>query len=521
MDIASLHALEIRTLRAYEGRTSDTFPDAALPEAAGIGAGQVRRAVEWLLSKGLLSVAGESTAAAVSLTETGQAQAALGATPESALLTRVLEGPAPTLKELQADDRFDAGEWGSAFGGLKQEGVIDLDKGAIILIDTARASFYTEQVVPQLLVRLQEAGKRSGDDARLDLTEFAQEIQDHVQDKARKRGKGRAAIRLDERAVRSYGLTEEGKLALEQAVAAGLTGDEVSRLTPEMIQNGDWQTVSFRRYDLSIKPPRIQPGRYHPYRAFLDGVRRKLIGLGFEEMKGSLVETEFWNMDALFMPQYHAARNIHDAYYLKEPTQSKEAEEPYFTNVGKAHTDGGDTGSRGWRYPFDPDRSRRLLLRTQGTALSARTLAGTPNIPGKYFAIARCFRPDDVDATHAADFIQVEGIVVGEDINFRSLPGLLKLFALEIAQSDELRYVPDYFPFTEPSVELQAKHPTRGWIEIGGSGLFRPELTRPLGVDVPVIAWGLGVDRMAMVALGIDDIRDLFSNDLDFVRNKR
>jgi phenylalanyl-tRNA synthetase alpha chain len=517
IDLASLHALEIRTLRAYEGNETDVLTDAALPQAAGIGPGQIRRAVEWLISKELLSVAGEETVASVSLTEAGEHQADVGATPEVALLMAVAEGSAQTLKALQSDDRFDPGEWGSAFGGLKQEGVIDLQQGAISVVDAARAAFYTERLVPELLGRLREAGQ----DATVDLSEFSEEIQSYIQEKTTKRGKGRAPIHLDERAVRSYGLTDSGVQTLREVVAADLAGEEVSRLTPEMIQGGGWRGTEFRRYDLSIKPPRIQPGRLHPYRAFLDGVRRKLMALGFEEMKGSLVETEFWNMDALFMPQYHAARNIHDAYYLKEPERSKEPEEPYFSRVGQAHTDGGDTGSRGWRYPFDPARSQRLLLRTQGTALSARTLANTPNIPGKYFAIARCFRPDDVDATHAADFIQVEGIVLGSDINFRSLLGLLKLFALEIAQSEDVRYVPDYFPFTEPSVELQAKHPTRGWIEIGGSGLFRPELTHPLGVDVPVIAWGLGVDRMAMVALGIDDIRDLFSQDLDFVRNKR
>ena len=306
-----------------------------------------------------------------------------------------------------------------------------------------------------------------------------------------------------------------------EVVKANLTGDEISRLTPEMIQKGTWQGASFRRYDLSIKPPRVLIGKHHPYRAYLDNVRRRLMALGFEEMKGSLVETEFWNMDALFMPQFHAARNIHDAYYVTEPTQSREAEEPHFSRVAEAHQNGGGTGSRGWCYEFNPAQSRRLILRSQGTALSGRALASEPNIPGKYFALARCFRPDDVDATHAADFFQAEGIVLGEEINFRSLLGLLKLFALEIAQAEAVRYVPDYFPFTEPSVELQAKHPVLGWIELGGAGLFRPELTQPLGVDVPVIAWGLGVDRMAMVALGINDIRDLFSKDLDLVRNTR
>ena len=126
-----------------------------------------------------------------------------------------------------------------------------------------------------------------------------------------------------------------------------------------------------------------------------------------------------------------------------------------------------------------------------------------------------------MDATHACDFFQIEGIVVGKEINFRVLLGLLKLFALEVAKSEEVKFVPAYFPFTEPSVEVHIKHPKLGWFELGGAGIFRPEVTNPLGVDVPVIAWGLGLDRMAMVALNIHDIRDLFSTDLDFVREKR
>ena len=161
------------------------------------------------------------------------------------------------------------------------------------------------------------------------------------------------------------------------------------------------------------------------------------------------------------------------------------------------------------------------MLRSQGTAVSARTLAGSPKNPGKYFSIARCFRYEQVDATHAQDFFQIEGIVIGEDINFRTLLGLLELFALEVAKAKEIEFLPAYFPFTEPSVELHVKHPKLGWMELGGAGIFRPEVTIPLGVNVPVIAWGLGLDRMAMVALEIHDIRDLFSGDLDMIRTKR
>lgn len=512
LDLASLHALEIRILRAYEHHADAALSDAQLQQ--GLGEGQVRRAVEWLISKHLLEITAETTRPTVSLTEVGQDFAAKGATPETALLTRASAGPV-ALKDLQADQRFDKGAWGSAFGGLKKEGVIALDKGNITIADAARASLFSDRLIPELFAQFSDAT------THIELDNFPPDIAQYIHANARKRGGGKAPVRLDERTERVYRLTEEGRRVLAEVLNANLTGDEISRLTPDMIQKGTWRGASFRRYDLSIKPPRVLIGKHHPYRAYLDSARRRLMALGFEEMKGSLVETEFWNMDALFMPQFHAARNIHDAYYVSEPAQSKRAEEPHFSNVAEAHETGGQTGSRGWRYKFNPEQSRRLILRSQGTALSARTLASNPNIPGKYFALARCFRPEDVDATHAADFTQAEGIVLGENINFRNLLGLLKLFALEIAQAEAVRYVPDYFPFTEPSVELQAKHPILGWIELGGAGLFRPELTQPLGVDVPVIAWGLGLDRMAMVALGIRDIRDLFSTDLDLLRNMR
>jgi phenylalanyl-tRNA synthetase alpha chain len=143
-------------------------------------------------------------------------------------------------------------------------------------------------------------------------------------------------------------------------------------------------------------------------------------------------------------------------------------------------------------------------------------------IPGKYFGIARCFRPDVVDATHAVDFYQTEGIIIEEGLNIRHLFSLLKMFAKEFAGTEEIKLVPGYFPFTEPSVELFAKHPEMGWIELGGAGIFRPEVVVPLlGKDVPVLAWGIGIDRIAMFKLGITDIRQLFSHDLDYLRNAK
>lgn len=192
---------------------------------------------------------------------------------------------------------------------------------------------------------------------------------------------------------------------------------------------------------------------------------------------------------------------------------------PYVENVKKTHERGWKTGSTGWRYRFSLRDTKRLLLRAHGTALSVRTLLSKDlEIPGKYFAIARCYRPDVVDKTHLSEFNQVEGIVVDEGLTLRDLLGVLERFALDIAGADKVKFRPDYFPFTEPSVELVAYKKGYGWLEFGGSGIFRPEVTLPLGVKVPVLAWGLGVDRLFMMKAGIDDIRYLFSQDLDWIR---
>ncbi len=255
-------------------------------------------------------------------------------------------------------------------------------------------------------------------------------------------------------------------------------------------------------------------------------MKDKLASLGFEEFDGPLVETEFWNSDALFMPQFHSARDIHDSYSLSDPAKpgeiakAKSIEEPWLSNVASAHENGGKTGSRGWNYAFDREFTRRLILRSQGTVLSAKTLPKA-KIPGKYFGIVRCFRYDRVDATHLPDFYQTEGIVLGETVNLRTLLGMLDMFAREVAGAKEVKYVPGYFPFTEPSVEVHIKHPVLGWFELGGSGIFRPEVTQSLGVDVPVAAWGIGIDRMALMALGLNDLRDLFSGNIEDVRLRR
>ncbi len=315
-------------------------------------------------------------------------------------------------------------------------------------------------------------------------------------------------------------LTASGWKALDEGISVP---EEISDLTPELLSSQRWKSVIFRKYNIAAPVTPKWPGKKQPYRLFLDNLKTKLVNLGFKEMTGPTVELMFFNCDALFMPQDHPAREIHDIYFVNTRERGTLAKYAHLIGpVSKTHENGWKTGSTGWRYSYSRDEALKLILRSQGTALSARTLVSKElQIPGKYFSIVRCFRPDQVDRTHLTEFNQVEGIVVGAGLSLRDLLGILERFAVEIAGADKVRFRPDYFPFTEPSIELQAYKEGYGWLEFGGSGIFRPELTIPLGIKVPVLAWGIGVDRLYMMRAGISDIRMLFAQDLDWMRKQK
>lgn len=508
--VDSLHPLEIKILFAFEaGKPAD---DVFLIKGAAIEQSQKDMAIGWLLAKGIVDVTSEEVERSVILTETGE-NYKNNQIPELRIYQAIKDNPEFTMADIRGRSDLDPSEISSAVGALKDKGIIRIAAGG--RFETGDVSSLSEfESIQRLIITVGGRGE-------VNIAELPENEQAVVEGLHRKRGKTKGIFRINEKITRTYTLSETGLEVHSEVLKKGMPGEEISQITPEMLKDGSWEGKSFRKYNITLPPPRTATGRKHPYKEFLDTVKNKLVAMGFEEMRGGLVENEFWNMDALYMPQFHPARDIHDVYYVKEPKYTKEIEEPYLSNVIDAHYSGGGTGSRGWKYKFDVEKAKRLMLRSQGTAVSARTLANNPKVPGKYFSIARCFRYEQVDATHSQDFFQIEGIVIGEDINFRTLLGLLKLFAVEVAKAKEIDFLPAYFPFTEPSVELHVKHPKLGWMELGGAGIFRQEVTIPLGVNVPVIAWGLGLDRMAMVALDIHDIRDLFSANLDMIRTKR
>ena len=535
--VKNLHPLEVKVLLAY--KKGDELSVEKIEKDLGLKSGNGNQALSWLSAKGLIGEIRRETAVFYELTGLGGQWKEKGS-PEERILELIRKGiehraALKRLPEIAQELSMENKDIGSAFGSLSKLGILamDGDKNVTLTIPHEHLADLSKNPVLSRfrLVRglLEKAVQSEG--GLISEADLSAEEKSAIADIAKKRGAADAPFRqIDrEKVIFAFTVAKDGSVPAEEAAdalkAAGITGDEIGTLTPEMLETGSWKGKTFRSYNVKVPPTRLVPGRTNPYAQFLEDVKDKLASLGFEEFDGPVVETEFWNSDALFMPQFHAARDIHDAYYVADPGKSgfahaKAIEEPWLSNVASAHENGGRTGSRGWSYDFDVEFTKRLILRSQGTVLSAKTLPKA-KVPGKYFGIVRCFRYDQVDATHLPDFYQTEGIVLGEDVNLRTLLGMLEIFAREVAGADEVKYVPGYFPFTEPSVEVHIKHPVLGWFELGGSGIFRPEVTDSLGVNVPVAAWGLGIDRMALMALGLNDLRELFSGDIEHVRLRR
>ena len=291
----------------------------------------------------------------------------------------------------------------------------------------------------------------------------------------------------------------------------------VSVLTSEIIKSGKWREISLRPYDISAAPPELKIGKKHPYLEFLQEVKEILFSMGFEETEGQFVETEFWNFDILFQAQDHPARAVHDSFQIKDISVSIDAPPELIESVKVVHESGGNTGSRGWNYRWDITMAKRPLLRTQTTVNSVRYLHSHKTPPVKAFSLSKVFRPDVIDSRHMVEFCQLDGIVGDQGINVRHLLGILQEFSRQLGFK-RIKFRPSYYPFTEPSIDAYVEHPKLGWIECLGAGMFRPEVLGPLGIAFPVIAWGIGIDRLAMIRLGINDIRELHTDDLGKLR---
>jgi phenylalanyl-tRNA synthetase alpha chain len=335
--------------------------------------------------------------------------------------------------------------------------------------------------------------------------------------------KARGLVKLEELSEERLRLTDLGSRALKGEVKLIV---EVSRLTRELILSGNWRNVRLKRYDVTLPSYQIFGGRKHFARQILEHIRRIWVEMGFREMKGPLVETCFWNFDALFVPQDHPARDLQDTFHVKNPIPGDLPGDELVQRVQRTHEDGWTTGSKGWRYKWDREAARELILRTHTTSLSARALTALKDseIPAKFFSVGKVFRNEKLDWSHLCEFYQTDGIVVDENANLSHLIGYLRRYLLRLGfREEQLRFRPAYFPYTEPSLEVEFYHPFYGrWVELIGAGVFRPEVVKPLlGRDIPVLAWGPAFERIVMINYGIKDIREVYSNDLEQLRRAK
>ncbi|WP_421909810.1 phenylalanine--tRNA ligase subunit alpha [Methanolacinia petrolearia] len=301
----------------------------------------------------------------------------------------------------------------------------------------------------------------------------------------------------------------------ENLVESGLDlRQEVMTLTSKQIRTGEWKNLRLRKYSTKT-PKRVYAGKNHPYQQLIDDMRQILFEMGFTEMNGGIVESSFWNFDVLFQPQDHPAREMQDTFFL-----DLEEELPAgYEKIRDMHISGGDTTSTGWGGEWKEKKAMQCVLRTHTTSLSIQYLKDHPEPPVKAFCIGRVYRREAIDATHTPEFEQLEGIVMDKDVNLRHLMGFLKEFYQKMG-FENVRFRPGYFPYTEPSIEPEVWVDGLGWVELGGSGIFREEVTAPWGIKYPVLAWGLGASRVAMLKMGLKDLRQLYRSDVDWVRNE-
>ena len=288
----------------------------------------------------------------------------------------------------------------------------------------------------------------------------------------------------------------------------------VTEITPELLQSDNWRDAEFRSFDVTLESATPRTGRSHPMQALIERIRNIFLEMGFSELVEDYVQTAGWNMDALFIPQDHPAREMQDTFYLDNP-EKMELPDDVMSLWSGIHKHGGDTGSVGWGGDFSKETSQKGLLRTHTTVNTIQYLADNPSKPCRMFTVDRVFRKEAIDRTHLPEFHQIEGIIMEEGANLQMLVTTLKTFYHKMGYP-EVRVRPAYFPYTEPSLEIEVKW--RGkWLELGGAGIFRPEVTEPLGVNWPVCAWGMGLERLAMLVLGLDDIRQLYISDLEWL----
>jgi len=497
----SLNFFEKKVLKALH-QLGSASPEKILEES---GLGQlveVMNASSWLNAKGLVNIE-EQIVKSYSLKKPDVVDKPLPERVALEILVRTHNGRGG-MADIKRSGKLRDDEIAIALGWIRKKGWGEISKEGketLITVTPKGRDALGKKGEDQLLIERMAKGEVSEGDAPKDIIDMLKQRKDLVTE--------RQSVR------RTISLTEEGKRIASMDMDLR---EEVAQLTPELIQTGRWKKVGVRKYDVKAFAPTMHGGRKHPLTILLEKTRRTFLDMGFTEVSGNFVESAFWNMDVLFTAQDHPAREMQDTFYVKEPARLDiSKDEDLIEKVKQVHENGWTTGSLGWRYKWSRKEAERALLRTHTTVNSVRYIQKNPTPPFKVFCIGRIFRNEAMDSTHLPEFMQIEGIVCEEGASFDMLCGLLREFYRRMG-IPKIRIRPGYFPYTEPSLEVEINWHGQ-WMELGGAGVFRPEVTKPLGVELPVLAWGLGFERLAMLSWGLKDIRDIYISDVDWLKS--
>lgn len=460
-----------------------------LVDSSGLSPDRVRRSLSWLGSKSLVETKEATSRKLVVKQET----------PPEVLLSRLVsKNGGVSFDELRK--KFGSGdEFSAALGRARSNGWIRVESK-----DGKPFVSQTDSSGPRALEALIES-----------LSAGAGEVE--VPNERRRL--------LDDLMRRGYVMEETVSTVSVRTTAAGDSAalgsqeEYLDRLTPEALASGGWRKP-LRPIDVEAPAAKLYPGRRHPVRDFIREVREVYLSMGFTELEGNSIQPSFWNFDALFIPQDHPGREMQDTFYISGYREPGLKRKGVVDRVASTHEKGGASGSRGWGYAWSTEEARRLVLRTHNTVLTVRSLFESGEREARVFAVSKVYRNESLDYKHIAEFHQMDGIIVGEGLSVRHLMGFLTEFYKKLGMRG-VKLWPTFFPYTEPSLQVMGySEIVKDWIELGGSGVFRPEVTVPLGVRVPVLAWGPGIERLMLLKYGLDDIRSLYDSDLGWLRSR-
>jgi phenylalanyl-tRNA synthetase alpha chain len=482
--IAQLHEYEKKVLPLLKTYTTQT----QLEQQTKLAPVQIMRALQWLSQKNLITLSYKKIEY-IDIDYNGLTYKKSGF-PEKIFLRTIADQKVYSLKDISLASNLSSQEVGVCMGLLKQDQSITTQttSAGLTVQITAKGLAQITIKTPQEIFLEQSFPIDSST----------------ILDKAVVESllKRKNILKKEQKQFPVIQLTQLG----EQIATQDLSQKTISALTSAMIQSKDWQTASFRPYDVNAKLPPIQVSRHHPLSAVVKKIRRIYLDMGFTEMTSPYVESAFWCMDSMWIPQNHPARDVQDTFFL---SQSADIPVQLAKKIAHVHTYGSQTSFKGYGYEWDETIAKQLLLRTHTTAATFRLLATGVKPPAKYFCIDRVFRNEAIDATHLPEFGQVEGFVMAPGLTLAHMLAFIKEFYAKLGFT-QIKFKPTYNPYTESSVEAFYYDPVRKkWMELINSGIFRPESLEPYGITVPVIAWGMGLERLAMLMHNASRLKDL------------